>query len=343
MGFNDRFLRACRGEKTSPVPVWFMRQAGRYLPEYQAVRGRHDFLTMCKTPELAAEVTLQPVDILGVDAAILFSDILIPLEAMGSGLAFKEGRGPVLEPPVRSRQEFERLHSMDPEQDVPFVLEAIRILRRELADKVPLIGFAGAPFTMATYLIEGGTTKSFVHIKRMAFEDPQLFHDIMDLITQVTIDYLAAQIDAGAQAVQLFDTWAGILGRADYQAFALPYAKRILDALKGRGAPRIYFVFNGGHLMDLVNSAGADVMGLDWRTDIETAVRHLGPDVSLQGNMDPCALFLPEEQLKARIASILEQGRGARSHVFNLGHGVMPEIPPEKVKLAVALAHELSA
>ncbi len=343
MAFNDRFLRACRGEKTSPVPVWFMRQAGRYLPEYQAVRGKHDFLTMCKTPELAAEVTLQPVDLLGVDAAILFSDILIPLEAMGTGLSFQEGRGPVLEPPVRSRDEFERLHDIDPEQDVPFVLDTIRLLRRELEDKVPLIGFAGAPFTMATYLIEGGTTKSFVHIKRMAFEAPELFHDIMDLITRVTISYLSAQIDAGAQAVQLFDTWAGILGRADYERFALPYARRILEALEKKGVPRIYFVFNGGHLLDLVRSAGADVMGLDWRTDIEMALSVLGPEVSLQGNMDPCALFMPEEGLRQRIASILDQGRRARSHIFNLGHGVMPEIPPEKVKMAVAMAHELSA
>jgi uroporphyrinogen decarboxylase len=343
MAFNDRFLRACRGEKTSPVPVWFMRQAGRYLPEYQAVRGKHDFLTMCKTPELAAEVTLQPVDLLGVDAAILFSDILIPLEAMGTALSFQEGRGPVLDPPVRSRGEFERLHDIDPEQDVPFVLDTIRLLRRELEDRVPLIGFAGAPFTMATYLIEGGTTKSFVNIKRMAFEAPELFHDIMDLITRVTVSYLSAQIDAGAQAVQLFDTWAGILGRADYERFALPYARRILEALEGKGVPRIYFVFNGGHLLDLVRSAGADVVGLDWRTDIEMALSILGPDVSVQGNMDPCALFMPEDGLRQRIASILEQGRGAKSHIFNLGHGVMPEIPPEKVKMAVAMAHELSA
>ncbi len=341
--FNDSFLRACAGERTTPVPVWFMRQAGRYMPEYQAVRGKHDFLTMCKRPELAAEVTIQPVDILGVDAAILFSDILIPLEAMGAGLSFQEGRGPVLSPPIRSRQQFQELHGIDPYEDLPFVMEAIRMLRKELEGRVPLIGFAGAPFTLASYLIEGGTTKSFVNIKRMAFEDPKLFHDLMSLITGVTIDYLTAQAEAGAQALQLFDTWAGVLGRADYEAFALPYAKRIVQALKQQNIPFIYFVFNGGHLIDLVKSAGADVMALDWRTDIAHATGHLGSDIVVQGNLDPAALFLPEDELRQRISRILQQGRGAKAHIFNLGHGIMPEIPVEKVKMAVDLAHQLSA
>ncbi len=340
---NDNFLKACRGEKTSPVPVWFMRQAGRYLPEYQKVRGNHDFLILCKTPELAAEVTIQPIDILGVDAAILFSDILVPLEAMGAGLAFEEGRGPVLEPPVRSQGDFERLHPIVPEEDVPFVLETIRILRRELADRVPLIGFSGAPFTLASYLIEGGTTKSFLQIKKMMYGAPELFASVMELITDVTISYLKAQIDAGVQAVQVFDTWAGILPRAEYRAHALPYVKRIMDALSESGVPRIYFVYDGGHLMDLIREAGSEVMGLDWRTDIAMAVRHLGKDIVVQGNLDPCAMFLPERRLREKIGSILEMGREARAHIFNLGHGVLPEIPPENVKLAVDIAHELSA
>jgi len=341
---NDNFLRACRGERTSPVPVWFMRQAGRYLPEYQEIRGKSDFLTMCKTPELAAEVTLQPVDLLGVDAAILFSDILIPLEAMGANLAFEEGRGPVLNPPVRSEQDVERLHEIEPERDVPFVLETIKILRRELEDKVPLIGFAGAPFTLASYLIEGGTTKSFVNIKGMHFSNPRLFRRIMDLITEVTISYLTAQVRAGAQAVQLFDTWAGVLSRPDFRDAALVYARRIFSALKPLGVPMVYFVYDGGHLLDLVRLSGADVIGLDWRTDIETALLIMDDnDVVIQGNLDPCLLFLSEERLRDRIADILYQGSMAKSHIFNLGHGILPEIPPEKVKLAVEIIHELSA
>ncbi len=341
---TDNFLRACKGDRTSPVPVWFMRQAGRYLPEYQEIRGKADFLTMCKTPELAAEVTLQPVELLGVDAAILFSDILIPLEAMGANLAFEEGRGPVLEPPLRGEADLERLHSIVPERDVPFVLETIKILRKELQGKVPLIGFAGAPFTLASYLIEGGGTKSFVNIKRMFFANPKLFRNVMDLITDVTITYLEAQIKAGAQAIQLFDTWAGVLTRHDFRDAALVYAKRIFGALKEFNVPMVYFVFNGGHLLDLIRLSGADVIGLDWRTDIETALFLMGDnDVVVQGNLDPCLLFLSEERLRDRIAEILYQGTLARSHIFNLGHGILPEIPPEKVKLAVDIIHELSS
>ncbi len=340
---NDNFLKACRGEKTRPVPVWFMRQAGRYLPEYQQIRGRADFLTMCKTPELAAEVTLQPVDLLGVDAAILFSDILIPLEAMGAGLTFKEGRGPVITPPVRSWDEFSILHSVDPQKDLIFVLDTIRILRKELSEKVPLIGFAGAPFTLATYLIEGGTTKSFVHTKKMLFSKPDLFRAVMNLITDVTIKYLSAQIDAGAQAVQLFDTWGGILTRQDFRDGALVYARRIFHALKDKGVPMIYFVYDGGHLLDLVRHSGADVFGLDWRTDIKTALKSLGQDAVVQGNLDPCLLFLTEDRLRERIAEILYQGLCAKAHIFNLGHGVLPEIPPDKVRLAIDIIHELSS
>lgn len=339
---NDLYLRACNGEKTSPLPVWFMRQAGRYLPEYQKVRGKNDFLTLCKTPELAVEVTLQPIDIIGADAAILFSDILIPLEAMGSGLSFEEGRGPILDPPIRSREDLRRLHPIDPHSDVPFVLETIKILCRELEGRVPLIGFSGAPFTLASYLIEGGTTKSFVNIKKMLFADPELFSDLMNLITDVTIDYLKAQIKAGAQAVQVFDTWTGILGREDFQEFAMPYAKRVIDALADSGVPRIYFVFDGGHLLDLIRDVGSEVIGLDWRTDIKRALAKTGKEVIVQGNLDPCALFLPEDKLKKRIQGIIEQGREAKAHIFNLGHGVLPQIPPEKVRLAIDLVHELS-
>lgn len=339
---NDIFLRACRGEKTRPVPVWVMRQAGRYLPDYQRVRGEIDFLTLCKTPRLAADVTLQPVDVLGMDAAILFSDILIPVEAMGVGLRFSEGKGPILSPPIRTEKDIKNLHSITPPEDVPFVLETIHILRDELKDKVPLIGFAGAPFTLATYMIEGGSSKNFLETKKMMFESPELFHRLMNLLTNVTSTYLLGQIEAGVQAVQLFDTWAGILSRPDYRDFILPYVKRILSAIKKTGVPSIYFVLDGCHLLEEIGTTDADVIGIDWRTEIKDALSRLGA-VSIQGNLDPCALFLPEETLKRRIKSILEQGTLARSHIFNLGHGVLPDIPHEKVKLLVKLVHELSA
>ncbi len=339
---NDRFLRACAGEKVSPVPVWLMRQAGRYLPAYQAVRNQTDFLTLCKTPELAAEVTIQPVDILGVDAAILFSDILIPLEPMGIKLTFLEGAGPVLIPPVRTMEDLNRLRTISPKDDVPFVLETIKILRQELKDKVPLIGFAGAPFTLLTYMVEGGTTRTFLYTKRMLFEAPDMFAKLMDLLTEVTISYLKAQADAGAQAVQLFDTWGGILSRRDYLAAVKPYVSRILSELKESGIPRIYFVLDGGHLLEELKDLDAEVIGLDWRMDIKDALKRLGKEKVVQGNLDPFSLFLPEERLKERVYQILEQGREARAHIFNLGHGIMPAAPPEKAKLLVDLVHQLS-
>jgi len=340
---SEGFLRACNGEAVRPVPVWLMRQAGRYLPAYQEIRKKTDFLTLCKTPELAAEVTIQPVDILGVDAAILFSDILIPLECMGIGLDFHEGRGPVLNPPVRTEQDLERLHPINPDADVPFVLETIRILRKELSGKVPLIGFSGAPFTLATYMIEGGTSKSFVNTKRMLFESPRLFSCLMDLLTEVVFSYIKAQIKAGAQAIQVFDTWAGILTREDYKRHALPYVTRIFKGLEGSGVPFIYFVYDGGHVLEIIRDSGAEVIGLDWRTDIKTAISRLGPDTVVQGNLDPGALFLPEHELRFRVDSVLRQGREAKAHIFNLGHGILPEVPPEKARLLVELVHELSS
>jgi uroporphyrinogen decarboxylase len=340
---NEGFLRACNGEAVRPVPVWLMRQAGRYLPAYQEIRKKTDFLTLCKTPELAAEVTIQPVDILGVDAAILFSDILIPLECMGIGLDFHEGRGPVLNPLVRTEQDIERLHPIDPDADVSFVLETIRILRKELSGKVPLIGFSGAPFTLATYMIEGGTSKSFVNTKRMLFESPHLFSRLMDILTEVVLSYIRAQIKAGVQAIQVFDTWAGTLTREDYERYALPYVTRIFKGLEGSGAPSIYFVYDGGHVLEIIRDSGAEVIGLDWRTDIETAISRLGPDAVVQGNLDPCALFLPEHELRNRVDSVLRQGREAKAHIFNLGHGILPEISPRKARLLVELVHELSS
>ncbi|MDH3542667.1 MAG: uroporphyrinogen decarboxylase [Desulfobulbaceae bacterium] len=340
---NDTFLKACRGEKVDYTPVWMMRQAGRYLPEYQQVRNKLTFLELCKTPELAAEVTIQPVDILGVDAAILFSDILIPLEAMGLTLEFHEKIGPVFPDPVRDRQAVDRLIIPNPEEHLDFVLETIRILRRELAHKVPLIGFAGAPFTLATYLVEGGSSKFFFDTKKMMFADPELYSALLEKITECTSVYLQAQAAAGAQALQIFDSWAGVLAPGDFERFALPYVQRIIaDLRKSTDVPIIYFANNGATLLDLSKTSGADVLGLDWRVDIAKAVKQLGPDISVQGNLDPIALLLPEKELRARVSKILAGGSMARGHICNLGHGIHQFTPPAQAKLFIDAVHELS-
>jgi len=341
---NTTFLKACRGEEVDYTPIWIMRQAGRYLPEYHTVRSKFTFLELCKTPEAAAEVTIQPVDILGVDAAILFSDILVPLEKMGAPLDFFEKRGPVFAEPIRDRAAVDRLVVPDPELELTYVMDTIRILRRELADKVPLIGFSGAPFTLATYLIEGGSSKNFFQTKKMMYTDPQLYAALLEKITDCTIAYLQAQVEAGAQALQIFDSWAGVLAPCDFSEFALPYAQRIIRTLKDAGVtvPIIYFANNGATLLELSKTSGADVLGLDWRINIEDAVARLGQDVSIQGNLDPIALLLPEDKLAARVGRIVAQGKKARGHIFNLGHGIVPEMPPEKAKMVVRLVHELS-
>lgn len=334
---NDTFLKACRGEKTEYTPVWIMRQAGRYLPEYQAVRSEVDFLTLCKTPELAAKVTLQPVERLGVDAAILFSDILIPVEAMGMQLEFSDRKGPVLDDPVRNKSGVERLVIPDTEDSMPFVIETIKILRRGL--EVPLIGFSGAPFTLATYMIEGGGSKNFLHTKRMMFQNPGLFNMLMDKITLTVISYLTAQIRAGAQAVQLFDSWAGALASGDYKEYALPYVKRAISELKKEGVPVIYFANDCAGLLKEVKKTGADVIGVDWRIDLHEAIKKLGKKYAVQGNLDPCALFLPREKMEDKVKDILYKGEFAKGHIFNLGHGILPETPVENAVAMVEAAH----
>ncbi len=337
---NDTFLKACRGEETDYTPVWFMRQAGRYLPQYQAVRGRVSFLELCKSPELCTEVTLQPIEIFGFDAAILFSDILIPMEAMGLTLEFHEGRGPVFPDPVRSRQAVDRLQVPDPEETMPFVMETIRLLRRELS--VPLIGFSGAPFTLATYLIEGGSSKVFLETKKMMFQAPELYRALLDKITACTSTYLQAQARAGAQALQLFDSWAGVLAPRDYRRFALPYVQAIIRDLRAvTDVPIIYFANNGSTLLGHATTAGADVLGLDWRINIGDAIRQVG-NHAVQGNLDPIALFLPRKELEERIRQLLEDARQARGHIFNLGHGIVPQTPPEQARIAVDAVHRFS-
>jgi len=337
---NNTFLKACRGEQTEYTPVWFMRQAGRYLPEYQKVRSKVSFLELCKSPELCTEVSLQPVDIFGFDAAILFSDILIPMEAMNLALEFHEGRGPIFPQPVRSQQAVDALIVPDPEATVPFVMETIRLLRRAL--KVPLIGFAGAPFTLATYLIEGGSSKVFLHTKKMMFQEPALYHNLLTKITACTSAYLRAQARAGAQVLQLFDSWAGILAPCDYEQFALPYVRSIIKDLRAMtDIPLIYFANNGATLIPHTVTLGADVLGFDWRLPIADAIKQAGGH-AVQGNIDPVALFLPKERLEQRIKTMLTDARDARGYIFNLGHGILPETPPDQVRIAVDAVHRFS-
>lgn len=346
---NDTFLKACRGEAVQHTPIWIMRQAGRYLAEYRAVRGKADFLSMCKTPELAAEVTLQPIDILNVDAAILFSDILIPCEAMGQGLEFHEGRGPILFPEVRNEQTVDKLFVPDAEDKMKFVMDAIRLLRKELTGRVPLIGFAGAPFTTATYMIEGGTSKNFLHTKRMIYEAPGLYRSFMEKVTATITGYLKAQISAGAQAVQIFDTWGGIFSPSDFKEHALSYVRRIIKDLKDwmkkemdEAVPVIYFVGSTAGLLEEIRTSEADVFGVDWRINLDDAIKRLGGDVVVQGNLDPLSMFLPLNKIEEKVKDVLNRASGARGHIFNLGHGVVPETPPESVIALVEMVHRLS-
>jgi len=337
---NDTFLKACRGEEVPYTPVWIMRQAGRYLPEYQAIRAEVDFLTLCKTPELAAKVTMQPIQRFGVDAAILFSDILIAVEAMGMHLEFSDKKGPVLGDPVRTKSAVDRLVIPDTEDSMPFVIEAIKILRSQL--KIPLIGFSGAPFTLATYMIEGGSSKNFLNTKRMMFQNPGLFSLLMDKITSTVISYLTSQIRAGAQAVQLFDTWAGILAPEDYKEYVLPSVKKVVAELKKEGVPVIYFVNECAALLRELRKTGADIIGIDWRIDLKDAIKGLGKKFVVQGNLDPCALFLPQEKMEDKVKDILWKGEFAKGHIFNLGHGVLPESPVENVAALVEAVHRFS-
>ena len=336
---NDTFLKACRGEKTDYTPVWLMRQAGRYLPEYQKVRSKVDFLTLCKTPELAAEVTIQPVDILKVDAAILFSDILVPIEPMGMKLEFSESKGPILYDPIRNDIAVSKLRRIKSEEDVPFVMEAIKILVKKL--NVPLIGFSGAPFTLATYMIEGGSSKNFVNTKKMMYQTPELYARLMEKITDTVINYLQEQINAGVHAVQVFDSWAGILSPFDFEKYALPYVQKIIAAFKGK-VPVIYFAFNASAMLKKVKQSGADILGIDWRIDIADAVSALGNDVAVQGNLDPCLLFGTKDSIKDGVSRILQGAKGAKGHIFNLGHGILPETPVDNAKTMVQAVHELS-
>ena len=340
MEINDRFLRACRREPVDATPVWFMRQAGRYMPEYRAIREKYSLLEICYQPELAAEVTMQPVHALGVDAAILFADILQPVIPLGLGLEFAKGEGPVIGKPVRTLGDLAAMKPVDAETDLGYVMDAIRILRRELA--IPLIGFCGAPFTVASYIIEGGSSREFLHTKTMMYSAPELWRALMDKLSTVLADYLVAQIRAGAQAVQIFDSWVGALSPQDYEKFVLPYSQRVLEAAKAENVPVIHFGTNTTTLLPLMKRAGGDVIGLDWRIPLDDGWSLLGHDVAVQGNLDPTLLFAPLPEIKKRVQDILRRAEGRPGHIFNLEHGILQHTPVENVKAVVDMVHEFS-
>ena len=337
---NTRFLDACWGKPVDRTPVWLMRQAGRYLPEYMAVRSKCTFLELCKTPERAAEVTIQPVDILGVDAAILFSDILTPVEPMGMKLDFVPG--PVFEHPIRTMADVEALRIPQMEQDVPYVLETLKILRRELAAKVPVIGFGGAPFTLACYMVEGKGSKDWANVKRMMYSAPEVYHALMEKITTMDMEYLNAQIRAGAQAIQIFDTWGGVLSPTDYERYVLPYTTRLINGLDRMSTPVIHFVKGSGTMLPIVQQAGGDVMGLDWHVNLGTARDILGGNMGVQGNLDPTVLYASREIIEREVQRVLDENAGRPGHIFNLGHGILPTVPPENAKFMVECVHRLS-
>ena len=340
MSRSDRFLRACRGEPVDTTPIWIMRQAGRYMEEYRAVRAKYSFLEVCHKPEVACEVTLQPIERLGVDAAILFSDIMIPLEGMGCEIDFDPG--PVFAEPIRTAADVARLRVCEPEDDVPFVLDAVRMIRRELDGVVPLIGFSGAPFTLASYMVEGKGSRDFANLKRMMYGAPDSYAALMDKVADTVVRYLNAQVAAGAQAVQVFDTWGGILSPADYREYVLPWSKRVIAGLD-RSVPVIHFVKGAGLFLDAVKEAGGDVLGIDWHIDLADAVEAVGPGFSVQGNLDPTTLLGPRSLVVERAREIVAKGRGARGHVFNLGHGILPPTPVENAVALVEAVHEAGA
>ena len=345
---NDTFLRALMKEPVDYTPVWMMRQAGRYLPEYRETRARAgDFLSLCKNAELACEVTLQPLERFPLDAAILFSDILTIPDAMGLGLYFEVGEGPKFRKTVRNEADVQALLQPSMDDELGYVMNAVRVIRHELNGRVPLIGFSGSPWTLATYMVEGGSTRDFRHIKAMMFDQPEVMHQLLARLADSVTDYLNAQIRAGAQAVQIFDTWGGVLGHREYQEFSLMYMQRIVDGLirenDGRKVPVILFTKNGGQWLEAMADTGADALGLDWTTDIALARERVGDRVALQGNMDPSVLYASPDRIREEVVRILSAYGPGSGHVFNLGHGIHQFADPERAKVFVEAVHELSA
>jgi uroporphyrinogen decarboxylase len=338
---ESAFVRACRGLDVPHTPVWFMRQAGRALPEYRKIREGIAMLDSCRRPDLVTEITLQPVRRYNVDAAVLYSDIVVPLAAAGVDLDIVPGTGPVVAEPIRTGADVDRLRPLAGD-DVGFVAEAIRLLTAELGS-TPLIGFAGAPFTLASYLIEGGPSRTYLKTKAMMYGDPVTWHALLDRLADITLTFLRTQIDAGVSAIQLFDSWAGALSEADYRAHVMPHSEKVLGGLAHAGVPRIHFGVGTSVLLGAMGEAGADVVGVDWRTPLDRAVSQIGLGRSVQGNLDPAVLFAGWDVIEREARRVLEQGRAAPGHVFNLGHGVMPETDPDMLTRLVALVHEASA
>ncbi|MBP2405717.1 uroporphyrinogen decarboxylase [Streptomyces syringium] len=338
---DSAFLRACRREPVPHTPVWFMRQAGRSLPEYRKVREGTAMLESCMRPDLVTEITLQPVRRHNVDAAIFFSDIVVPLKAIGIDLDIKPGVGPVVAQPIRSRADLDRLRPLDAD-DVPYVTEAIGMLTAELGT-TPLIGFAGAPFTLASYLVEGGPSRNHEHTKALMYGDPELWADLLDRLADITAAFLKVQIEAGASAVQLFDSWVGALAPADYRRSVMPASAKVFDAVAGYGVPRIHFGVGTGELLGLMGEAGADVVGVDWRIPMDEAARRVGPGKALQGNLDPAVLFAGHEAVETKAREVLDAAEKLEGHVFNLGHGVLPTTDPDALTRLVAYVHEQTA
>jgi uroporphyrinogen decarboxylase len=336
---TNPFLDAARGDVPSHTPVWFMRQAGRSLPEYRALRGTGSILDAIAQPEIAAEATLQPVRRYGVDAAILFSDIVVPVHAIGFGIDVVPGRGPVVEDPFASQADLARIRPLEPDTDIPYVLETVRSVAHALDPATALIGFAGAPFTVASYLIEGGPSRTFTKVKALMYRDPALWAELADQLADLSISFIRAQVNAGAQAFQLFDSWAGSLSPAEYECFALPSTKKVMAELADLGVPRILFGVGTGELLSLMATSGADVIGVDWRVPLDVATRRVGAHV-LQGNLDPALCFAPREALEEATRDVLRRGASAPGHIFNLGHGVLPETDPDTLKVVVDIVHE---
>lgn len=346
---NDLFLRVCRGEPVERLPVWMMRQAGRYMSEYRAVRAKVDFLTLCKTPELACEVTLQPVELMGVDAAILFADILLPLEAMGAELRFVKGDGPTFPDPVRNRDDIARLREPDVEETLGYVFDALRLIRRELDGRVPLLGFAGTPWTLAAYLVEGGGSKHFAHLLSWSYRDPEGLAALLDKVADVSIAYLRGQVEAGAQALQLFDTWGGLLSVERWNALARPPLEKILTALRGT-VPLTYFVQGASHLLPAAATLPVDVLSVDWRQPLSevrkiaggTSARGMASRIkALQGNLDPAALLGPPEEIRTATERVIREGLGG-GHIVNLGHGILPMTSPDHARVFIDTVKERS-
>ena len=339
---NDLFLRACKRESIPRTPIWIMRQAGRYLPEYRAVREKVDFLTLCKSPELAAEVTVQPIDLIGVDAAIIFSDILVIPEAMGMKLEMFEGKGPVFDNPIRSESDAQQLRDIDPGVELRYVMDAIAATKQALQSRVPIIGFCGSPWTLLTYMVEGQGSKNFANVKSLIYNNPELAHSLLGRLAAIAARYLEAKLQAGANAVQIFDTWGGILSQPLYAEFSLRYIAMIIEQLNRDSEPVIVFSKGVHHSLDALGTCGADVIGLDWTMDISSVRQHIGAKVALQGNMDPCVLLADEPAIE-REASLTLNGFGVgNGHIFNLGHGILPNTPPEHARFLVDTVKERS-